>query len=341
MKVRLAIAIGSVSLLALAGCTAADVSTDTTDAATGDAIVVGYSGAVQADPNNKAVEDAMRVKVEELGGRLIVTDAQLDAGKQFGDVQSLINQDIDVLVIWPMDPLSIQPVIQQAADAGIPVIVQDTSEGGPYASNFQVTNFEAAADAAALIEEAVGSNANVVQLEGIPSVGVLNSRNEGFRAGAEAAGQVILASQVNELNSADGARPIVDAWKSRFCAEIQAIFAYNDSSALGAASAKSADFDPVVIGMNGDQDAVAAVRDGRLLATFDMHPVEIGAGLGWAAMYVANGGTLPETVNAEMTVITAENIDDWTPVADLLTKSFDIEIVEKDGVSTLVATIKG
>lgn len=99
MRSRIALAIGAVTLLALAGCASQPQTTDPTDVASDDAVVVGYAGAVQSNPNNKAIEDAMRVKVTELGGELIVTDAQFDVSKQLSDVQSLINRDIDVLVI--------------------------------------------------------------------------------------------------------------------------------------------------------------------------------------------------------------------------------------------------
>ncbi|MBL5972796.1 MAG: sugar ABC transporter substrate-binding protein [Candidatus Leucobacter sulfamidivorax] len=330
--------------LVLTGCSGGDAGGDAGGGDTGggdDSFVVGYAGAVQANPNNKAIEDALRVSVEDNGGELIVTDANFDPSKQFSDVQSLINQGIDVLVIWPLDPLSIQPAIQQADEAGIPVLVQDTTEGGPYASNFQVTNYESGDAASALIEETVGPNANVAQIEGLPSVGVLDARNRGFADGAAERGQTILASQINELDSADGARPIVDAWKSRFGSEIQAIFAYNDPSAIGAASAKSDDFDPVIIGMNGDSDGVAAVKDGRLLATFDFHPVQVGATLGWGAHQLFLGEKLPETVILEATMITAENADEWTPVADMLQKKFDISIVEDGGVSKFDVQVRG
>lgn len=329
------------SALVLTGCAGGGETGGDTGGGSEDVFLVGYAGAVQANPNNKAIEDAIRASVTENGGEFIVTDANFDPSKQFSDVQSLINQGIDVLVIWPLDPLGIQPAIQQADEAGIPVLVQDTTEGGPYASNFQVTNFESAEAAATLIEETVGPNANVAQIEGLPSVGVLDARNRGFAAGAEALGQTILASQVNELDGADGARPIVDAWKSRFGAEIQAIFAYNDPSAIGAASAKSPDFDPVVIGMNGDADGVAAVKDGRLLATFDFHPVQVGAALGWAAHQLFLGETLPETVTLEATMITAENADEWVPVSELLQKSFDVSIQEEGGSAKLTVKARG
>lgn len=335
--IGLGVAIVSALALALTGCSG---NADGGGGGSTDSFVVGYAGAIQANPNNKAIEDSMRNAVENFGGDLIVTDANLDPSKQLSDVQSLINQKIDVLVIWPLDPNGIQPAIQQADDAGIPVLVQDTTDGGPYASNFQVTNFESAKEAATLIEEAVGPKANVAQIEGLPIVGVLDARNRGFKEGAAELGQTILASQVNETDGADGARAIVDAWKARFGSEIQAVFAYNDPSAIGVASAKSPEFDPVVIGMNGDADGIKAVEDGRLLATFDFHPVQVGYSLGWGAHELATGKKLPATVTLEATMIDKSNVDEWVPVKDLLKKKFDVSIKgEGDSAKLIVKTV--
>ncbi|MDJ0339655.1 sugar ABC transporter substrate-binding protein [Cryobacterium sp. PH31-O1] len=335
MKKTLLLASAAVLLLSLSSCAA-----NPTDASIGGdkKFTIGYAGAIQSNPNNKAIEDGIRAKADALGMELIVTDAQYDTSKQLSDVQSLLNRKVDVLIVWPIDPLGIQPAIEQANEQGIPVIVQDTTEGGPYTSNFQVTNYASAEQAASYIGENVDAAANVVQIEGVPTVGVLDARNKGFQDGAKSTGLNILASEVNGLDTADGARPIVDAWKSRFGTEIQAIFAYNDDSALGAASAKSGDFTPIVIGMNGSQEGVDGVKDGRLAATFDFHPVQLGMGLGWAAHELAEGRTIPATVVMESTLITSANASSWTPIKALLASKTSVDISTKDGVSTLNVT---
>ncbi|MEH1017177.1 sugar ABC transporter substrate-binding protein [Micromonospora sp. CPCC 206060] len=303
-------------------------------------VVIGYAGAIQSNPNNKAVEDAIRVKVEELGGRLVVTDAQFDASKQLTDVQSLINQRVDALVVWPVDPLGLQPALLTAQQAKIPVIVQHTTQGGPYTSNFQGDDEQAAVRAAQLIAEKVGHGAGVAQIEGVTAVGVLAARNNGFVAGTKSAGLDILAHQINQADSADGARPIVDAWKASLGSKIKAIFAYNDPSALGAASALDANFTPLIVGMNGSQEGVDAVKDGRLLATVDFHPVRQGFGLGWAAVQAAAGKPLPATVNVESTIITKDNAESWQPVAAQLKTAVDVSIVERDGQHFLTVTAR-
>lgn len=297
--------------------------------------VIGYAGAVQSNPNNKAVEDGIKSQAESLGMDVIVTDANLDPNKQIADVESLVQQGVNALIVWPLDPKGIQPALDKARAAGIPIIVQDTPDAGDVASNFEVNNFETAQAAAALVATKVPSGAKVAVIQGIPAVNVLAARNQGFADGAKAAGLDVVAEQVNDKDNADGARPIVDAWKSKFGADLKGILAYNDPSALGAASASGGDFAPVVVGINGDADGVAAVKDGRLLATYDFRPVELGNGLAWGAHELLTGKSLPATVNVEMTLIDSSNAGSWKPIDERLSAPMSVSIDDRDGESYL------
>ncbi len=116
---------------------------------------------------------------------------------------------------------------------------------------------------------------------------MLKARNDGLAAGAEAAGCEIVAEQVNETDTAEGARPI-DAWKTKYGADLKGILAYNDSSAIGAAAAVDGDFQPIITGINADQPGVDAVKDGRVLQTWDLLTPEIGNGMAWAVHQAAD-----------------------------------------------------
>lgn len=306
--------------------------------ASGEKFTIGYAGAVQANPNNKAVEDGIKSQAAALGMDVVVTDANLDPNKQISDVESLVQQGIDALIIWPLDPKGIQAALDKARAANIPIIVQDTPDAGNVASNFQVNNYESAQAAAALVAKTVGAASQVAIIQGLPVVGVLAARNQGFAEGAKAAGLTVVAEQVNEKDSADGARPIVDAWKTKFGADLKGILAYNDPSALGAASAVGGDFAPVVVGINGDAEGVAAVKDGRLLATWDFSPVELGNGLAWGAHQVLTGQALPKQVDVEMKMIDKTNADSWKPTADRLAAPMKVSIEERGGKSYLIVT---
>lgn len=340
MRILAALATGVLAVGALVGCsTAAEQEVETPeDTGAAEGAVIGYSVPLLSNPTIKAIDDALRAKAEEYGAEVVSTDAQFEVSKQFSDIQSLINRDVDVLIIWAIDPLSIMPAVEQAIEKGIPVITQETAEPGPYASNFLVSNFEGSKVAAEMIADEFGEGAAVGMVEGLPTIGELKARSDGFNAGVEEFGLDLIASQINEIDSADGARPIADAWKSRFGAELQAIYAYNDPSALGVASAVGGDFNPLIIGFNGSIEGVEAVRDGRIHATFDQHPVFMGAGLGWAAIELIEGRTLPETVLLDATPVTAETVDSWESPDDQLKKSWDVSIDESGDDAILVVT---
>jgi len=322
---------------AMTGCGSSTADTSSTGPVSSEqGFTIGYAGAIQANPNNKAVEDGIRTQASELGMNVVVTDANLDPNKQIADVESLVAQGVDAIIIWPLDPNGIQAALDKARQANIPIIVQDTPDAGDVASNFQVNNFESAKKAAEIVAQEVGQGAEIGIIQGLPVVGVLIARNEGFAAGAQEAGLKVVAEQVNDKDSADGARPIVDAWKAKFAANLKGVLAYNDPSALGAASAVGGDFTPLVVGINGDAEGVAAVKDGRLLATFDFMPVELGNGLAWGAHQLLTGNTLPNEVNFEMKLIDKATADSWTPSADRLTSPMKVSIEERDGKSYLV-----
>ena len=71
--------------------------------------------------------DSARTAAEEAGVELIVpeTDALLDAEAELANVQSLVDSDIDVLVMYPLDSTLSLGAVEVAAEANIPVILLD------------------------------------------------------------------------------------------------------------------------------------------------------------------------------------------------------------------------
>ena len=52
-------------------------------------------------------------------------DANLDTEQQLTDIETFINQDVDVLILLAQDNEAVLPGVQAAKDAGIPVIAYD------------------------------------------------------------------------------------------------------------------------------------------------------------------------------------------------------------------------
>ena len=66
---------------------------------------------------------------EENGYELLFVDADNDHTKQMEAVRNFINQEVDYIVICPVQEAGWEVVLQEAKDAGIPVIIADRTNG--------------------------------------------------------------------------------------------------------------------------------------------------------------------------------------------------------------------
>jgi len=70
-------------------------------------------------------EPAIKAVLDAAGAKYISTDAQSSADKQLTDVENLISQGANAIIVLAQDAGAIQPAVQKAVDANIPVIAYD------------------------------------------------------------------------------------------------------------------------------------------------------------------------------------------------------------------------
>jgi ribose transport system substrate-binding protein len=90
--------------------------------------------------SNISVVNSWRVQmVEELKheaalhpevAELYITDAGGDINKQIADIEDLLAKGIDALLVTPASPTALVPVIEEAYESGIPVIVFNSALDG-------------------------------------------------------------------------------------------------------------------------------------------------------------------------------------------------------------------
>jgi len=81
----------------------------------------------------KTDEAAIKAVVEAAGDKYVSTDAQGSAQKQAADIESLINQKVDVILVVAYDSDAILPSFKAASDAGIKMISYDVLVEDPNA----------------------------------------------------------------------------------------------------------------------------------------------------------------------------------------------------------------
>ena len=272
--------------------------------------------AVAANPAQQAIVIGFKKQATKLGYPSVMLGGEFDPQAQITAVNAAIQRKVAILAIWPLDPKGIRPTLDRARAAGIKVLTMWTPVAVGQASDFQYAEGPAAKKVAALAAariKADGDTCKVGIIQGLPVVPILKARNIALEAGARAAGCQILERQVNEKDSADGALPIVQAWKTKYGSEMTGVLAYNDPSALGAVAARSGDFEPVVTGMNADPAALQAIRKGDMLATTTIPNPEMGNAMAYAGAQILDGKKTAKFLFGKCDVITKANASKYVP----------------------------
>ena len=312
------------SLLLLAACTPANTAAPggeapeaeepAEEAPAGEAVgPLGLSVSTLNNPFFVTLRDGAEAAAGEAGVQLVVVDAQDDAAQEATNIEDLIEQGVAALLINPTDAAAIVPSIQRANEAGIPVFTIDrAAEGGEVVSHIASDNVAGGRMAAEFLCNALGGEGNVVELEGIAGTSAARDRGQGFNEymSEECPGVTIVARQTANFNRAEG----LTVFENILTAEpdIDGVFAHNDEMILGAIEAAEAAGragEITFVGFDAIDDAVAAVRDGRLAATVAQQPALMGElGVQTAVAYL-NGESVEAYIPVDLELITADNVE--------------------------------
>ena len=245
-------------------------------AASASAERIGLVISTQNNPFFVTLKEGAEAKAKELGHDLIVLDSQDNPAKELGNVEDLLVKGIDVLLINPTDSDAVVSSVKAANRSKIPVVTLDrAANGGNVVSHVASDNVLGGEMAGNFIVEKLGGKGKVVELEGIPGTTAARDRGTGFNKAA--AGKLeVVAKQAADFDRTKGLNVMENILQAQ--PEIQAVFANNDEMALGALKAiEASGRDIFVVGFDATDDAVAAVKEGKLAATVAQKPAEIGA----------------------------------------------------------------
>ncbi|MBG9982387.1 ribose ABC transporter substrate-binding protein RbsB [Aerococcaceae bacterium DSM 111020] len=242
-----------------------------------DELKIGLSISTTNNPFFVNLRDGVLETAKEKGMEVVVVDAQDDTSVQLNGMEDLIQQQVDIILVNPVDSDAITPAVESANSAGIPVMTIDrSSAGGDVVSLIASDNVKGGEMAANFIVEELDENAKVIELEGIPGASAANERGEGFNNIAQDKLEV-LDSQTANFNRAEGLTVMENMLQAH--PDIEAVFAQNDEMALGAIEAIEAAGklgEILVVGFDGNEDAIKSVEDGKLGATIAQQPYEMG-----------------------------------------------------------------
>ena len=292
---------------------------------------VGLAVSTQNNPFFVTLVEGAKSAASKLGVELQVTDAGDDAAKQTTDIETLVASGISVLIVNPVDSDAVAGAVQSAIAAGVKVISVDRAVNGVEVDcQIASDNVAGAAMATQFIVDTVGEGAVVAELQGVTGASAAIDRSEGFHSVADGKLKVV-ASQTANFDRAQGMRVMENMLQGNN--DIQAVFAANDEMALGALEAISgAGKDILVVGFDATDDAVAAVKAGRMGGTIAQQPALLGATAVENALKLMKGESVEKSIPVEVTLVTKDNADTFGAAAE------SVEIVGNGSIGLAVST---
>lgn len=249
-----------------------------------------------------------------------------DLEGQLTILESCIQQGYDGIAIAPLSGVNVLPGIGEASKKGITIVDVDerfdekelANQGGACVAFVATDNVAVGAKGAKYIVDTAGQGAKVAIIEGKSGNQSSEDRTQGAKQAFTDGNMKIVSSQAADWDR-QKAMDIVSTLIQQN-PDLKGIYCCNDGMALGAVQAvinagKSGKI--LVVGTDGDAEAVSSIANHELSATVAQDPAQIGASsLDLLISAVESGtkgevGKFPEKTPVESVLVTAGNAADY------------------------------
>lgn len=285
-------------------------------------IRVGYCSPSLNAPFYVALSKSIAQHVEAYQMHFVSVDGQDDIAKQIKGVEDLISKGVNVLLINPLDPKALVPTVNAAVKSGIPVFIVDSyiEPSARYVTSVMADNEgngELLGQWAA--EKLKGSKINMAVISGAQGNPVGREKRLGFMRGvvdeqliSEGHAGLSVASQGwGNWTISGGLKASEDILVAH--PDINLVVAENDAMAIGVLRAidEAKKSTPIlVVGFDGQKDALKLIKEGKLGATALNSPEELAKLSVQSIVKYLNGETgTGKVVHTTPVLINSANVD--------------------------------
>lgn len=287
---------------------------DASSAAAGDRHKITLITGVRGDAFYGSLACGAQQAADRLGVTLEVQGPEAwDPAKQTPIVNAVTADKPDAILIAPNDDTAMMAPLLQATQAGIEVVLVDTTLKDPSLAASQVTSDNEAAGrlAAETVAKEVGGKGSVLTVDVSPGISTTEARVRGFGSGAEAAGLEDLGAQYSADDPAKAASIVTSTLAKH--PDLKAVFATNTLTGEGAATGlrqAGKTGDVKLIGFDANPSGVEALENGIAQAQVVLKPLDIGAKGVEQAVAALEGKPTEEKVLTGSLVATKDNLKD-------------------------------
>ncbi|WP_408594616.1 galactofuranose ABC transporter, galactofuranose-binding protein YtfQ (plasmid) [Paracoccus marcusii] len=265
---------------------------------------IGFSQ-IGSESGWRAAETTLtRSQAEERDYQLQFSDAQQRQENQIAAIRSFVAQGVDAILLAPVVATGWDSVLQEAAEAEIPVVLLDRQVDS--ADDLYLTAVgsdlvhEGEVAGQWLVDEVAGEPCRIVELQGTTGSSPAIDRKTGFENAIAGHDNLeIVRSQTADFTRARGKEVMESFLQAEGGgADICALYAHNDDMAVGAIQAiKEAGLAPgtdiLVVSIDAVPDIFQAIAAGEANATVELTPNMAGPAFDALEAYWADG-TMPE-----------------------------------------------
>jgi ribose transport system substrate-binding protein len=296
---------------------------------------VGFSNPTGAQPILQTFQKSLVAAAAHLGIKVVPIDAQLNVQKQVSDINQMVAQHMNGIIVFPLAPNTLTPALNRAKKAGIKVlgfnaVVKKPAAGAsvaPYDANFdQGEDYQGAQELAQFVAKQLKGRGSVLGIGisvPVPSLHFMLKQYQAYLK--KAAPQVKwLETASNPTDDIAGGEKVASQSATKHQGKINAVMAYNDDSAIGAAIAlRNAGIkNPVIVGQNGDPQGVNAIKNGQMSAMVDIVPWREALIAATMMSDLLKGNKVPTWVATPVEMYTKANISkrlDWNKAVQQIT----------------------
>lgn len=285
-------------------------------------IRIGFSQCIDNHPWRDAMNHSMSIQASlypEID--LTIYEAHNEALLQIDHVEKMIEAQMDLIIVSPLDPDKIAPVISKAYGKGIPIVLIDRKINSEnYTAYVGADNLEVGRNAGNYIASLKNTHTNVIEIRGADNSSPVIERSQGFHQIIDQIPNVEMVASIK--GTANGVpvelfAKVLDSLKNN---SIDFVYAFNDDIAFEAWKvARNKGIEKGirfigVDGLNGFEGGIELVREGVFEATI-LYPTG-GAEAIDLAMQILKGEKVPKVNLLGTTVIDKRN-------ANIMKNQFD------------------
>lgn len=217
---------------------------------------------------------------KKLGANVTILNAKEDPVRQIQQIQQLIAKQVDLACVVPMKRVPLVPGIKALNDANIPVIIvnREIAEGCEYLCYTGTDTYAGAVTSAEILMKAIGGKGGIVELHQHKGTSPQLARSRALKDVMAKYPEVKLLASVPHQGKRGKAIQETQVLLQKFGKRLKGIYAHGDNFAIAAADAciEAGRKDIAVVGMGGSQEAIEAIKEGRITGTSFQQPEQEG-----------------------------------------------------------------